>query len=168
VRSIASAVPLFRALRIARSEGDRGALALYALLGLVALLIAAEPFSRSLALELSRVHHFTPSSLPRWIGLQIVPKPYAFSHRVWFASQPLDEAEPEPTAGVIEAHWLNHYPGRVTRFETVRASIRDDARALGALHLLARSTYRGTTLSTAYEVRLDDGGLVVTRRGAAK
>ena len=160
---------MLRALARSRRPVERGTFALYALLAGFALVCVATPLSGRLTGELERQHLFTPSSLASWCALALVPKTYAFAHRLWIGTAPIDDAlvagHAEPP-GLLERHWLNHNPGRVTRFEGVRPWIRDEVRDTGALHLFMQTTYRGARRSQAFTVHLEDGVLVVRRAGA--
>lgn len=157
-------VPLVRALRDLRQGERPGTALVYLALTLLAFVALATPLSRGLQRELMEAHHMRPQPLPRWVALQMFPKMYAFAHRVWFSLEPMTEylaTREAPPPFEVETAWINHYPARVTRFEGRRAEI---ARLGVTSHIFVRSTYRGASLATAFEVRLSDGRVHIRRR----
>ncbi len=139
---------------------ERGAAALYVAMGAVALVCAATPFSRSLQGAAMDAQHLTPPSLASWAAMQVTPKMYSLAHRVYLSDAPLDEERIAAGDVRFDAYWLNHYPGRMS-FEVHRA----DLAASGApAHVLATSSYRGLSRSTAFVSTVEGGRLVIRRR----
>jgi hypothetical protein len=139
---------------------ERGAAALYGLLSLFAVGIAATPFSRGLQGSLMAAQHISPRSMPAWVAAQLTPKMYGFAHRVWITDEPLTEELPDAPAIPIETYWLNHYPGRMS-FEMKRPEL---AARGQPVHVFVRSSYRGLVRRSAFVSNIEDGRLVIRRR----
>lgn len=155
-----SGIPLVRALRELRRERTPGTVALYAAIGVVMLILVSVPFSTSMQNQLVRAHHARPTSTARWVVFQVVPKMYSFAHRVWFSPEPLTEfliTRPEGPP-VSEVTWVNHYPIRAARFESMRDEI---VRRGEDVHVLLQTSYRGRSFFSRYVVHVDGRALVL-------
>jgi hypothetical protein len=153
--------PLIRSLRaLLRGRGhERGAALLYLAVGLVAAVVATEPISGALVSELIAVHHLRPTSLPAWMLLQLVPKMYSLSHTCWIGAEPILERGDEGEDRFLrERFWVNHYPARRARFDSGRAAL---VGAGAERFVYVRSTYRGSSETTAFVVRRDPDRLVL-------
>jgi hypothetical protein len=155
--------PIVQAIRALERRPDRGATALYLACALVAGLVLLVPLSARLTRELAKVHHFRPSSLPAWVGLQVVPKMYSFANTCWIGPYPILD----PAAGddgearfARESFWVNHYPARRLRFDAGRASL-----GLVPRFAYVRSSYRGRVETTAFTVQREPQRLVLRVRG---
>ena len=148
---------LRHAVAALRRRRDRGALALYLALGLVALAEIAAATVPAVERQLMAAHQLREMPLVERVAIQLVPKMYSYAHNVWYSDVP--DGPPESWSA---PHWINHYPGRVVRMEGVRASLARDG---VTQYVLVRSAYRGVVLSTTYRVHVEDGHLVVRRVG---
>lgn len=155
-----SRIPLVRALAELRRERTTGTVALYAAIGIVMLMLASVPISRTMQNNFVRAHHAQPASTARWVVFQVVPKMYSFAHRVWFSPEPLTEFLITQPGVEKEVQWVNHYPIRVARFESVRDEI---VRRGETVHVLVQTSYRGRTWISRYVVRVDGAALVWER-----
>ncbi len=156
-----SRIPLVQAIAELRRARTPGTVALYIAIGVVMLLLASVPVSTSMQNQLVRAHHARPSSVPRWVVFQLVPKMYSFAHRVWFSPEPLTEflvTRPDGPSVEHEVTWVNHYPIRAARFESAREEI---VRRGQDVHVLVQSGYRGRMFFSRYVVRVDGDGLVL-------
>jgi hypothetical protein len=154
----ASRIPIVRAIAELRRERTTGTVALYITIGVVMLVLASVPVSSSIQHQLARAHHARPSSVSRWVVFQIVPKMYSFAHRIWFSPEPLTDFLVERPDVEHEMQWVNHYPIRAARFESMRGEI---VRRGEPVHVLVRSAYRGRTFVSRYVVRIDGQSLVL-------
>ncbi len=160
-RGSASPILVIRALADLRRARTPGTIALYVAIAAAMLLLATVPLCRPLQDQLARTHHARPSSPAAWLALQLVPKMYSFGHRIWFSREPLTEyllARPDGPGVEHETMWVNHYPIRAARFESMRAEI---AARGEEVHVLVRSAYRGRHWVSRYVVRIDGGALVL-------
>jgi hypothetical protein len=152
---------LVRALADLRRTRTPGTIALYAMIGATMLLLATVPVCGPVQDQLARAHHARPSSVATWSVFQVVPKMYSFSHRIWFSREPLTEflvTRPGGPGVQHETVWVNHYPIRAARFESVRAQIVGRGEDV---QVLVRSAYRGRTWISRYVVRVDGDALVL-------
>lgn len=155
-----SRIPLVRAIAELRRERTTGTVALYIAIGVVMLLLASVPFSTRLQIQLVEAHHARPASTPRWVVFQVVPKMYSFAHRVWFSPEPLTDFLLTQPDVEHEMMWVNHYPIRAARFESMRDEI---VRRGEDVHVLVQTSYRGRTWTSRYVVRVDGAALVWER-----
>jgi hypothetical protein len=154
-----SRLPLVQAIAELRRARTPGTVALYIAIGVVMLLLLSVPVSTSMQNQLVRAHHARPSSVPRWVVFQIVPKMYSFAHRVWFSPEPLTEfLVTRPDDVPHEMQWVNHYPIRAARFESARDEI---VRHGEDVHVLVQTGYRGRTWFSRYVVHVDGNALVL-------
>lgn len=156
-----SRIPLVQAIAELRRARTPGTVALYLAIGVVMIVLLSVPISTSMQNQLVRAHHARPSSVARWVVFQIVPKMYSFAHRVWFSPEPLTEflvTRPEGPPVEHEVTWVNHYPIRAARFESVRGEI---VRRGEDVHVLVQTGYRGRTWFSRYVVHVDGNGLVL-------
>lgn len=156
-----SRIPIVQAVAALRRERTTGTVALYVAIGVVMLVLVSVPVSTSMQNNFARAHHARPTSVARWVAFQIVPKMYSFAHRVWFSREPLSEflvTRPEGPQVEHETTWVNHYPIRAARFESMRDEI---VRRGEDVYVLVQSGYRGRTFISRYVVRVDHGALVL-------
>lgn len=158
MRRLLAEIPLLQALSALSRRRERGAAALYAAIFVFMGIAIATPLSRALVAELMAAHHFRPTSWPAWATLQVAPKMYSFAHTCWIGNEPLFERGSRAAAEsrfLRERFWVNHYPARRARFDGTR-------RALGigaARFVYVRSTYFGSSQTTAFSVRVEPGKL---------
>ncbi len=156
-----SAPPVVRAIADLRRARTPGTVALYAAIGAAMLLVASEPVCGRLQGELARTHHARPSSTAAWTVLQVIPKMYSFAHRIWFSREPLTEFLVTRPGGPDIPHetmWVNHYPIRAARFESMRGEIVERGEDV---QVLVRSAYRGRSWVSRFVVRIDGSALVL-------
>jgi len=154
--------PLVRALHHALRAKERGALALFALIGAYSLLALSTPFSTRMQQSQIAATHFRPRTLASWLVLQPLPKMYGHENRAFVAKTPLVGARlaPPARAGFEErAWWVNHYPARVGRFDGERASTFADDSVVR--YVVVRTTYRDVTVYSRWVARIEGGRLVL-------
>lgn len=159
--AIGSRIPLVRALSDLRRARTPGTIALYAAIGVTMLLLASVPVCGPVQDQLARAHHARPSSVAAWSVFQVVPKMYSFGHRIWFSREPLTEFLVSRADGPGIEHqtlWVNHYPIRAARFESMREQIVERGEDV---HVLVRSAYRGRSWISRYVVRVEGPTLVL-------
>ncbi len=156
-----SRILLVRALADLRRRRTPGTIALYTMIGAVMLLLVTVPVCGPVQDQLARAHHARPTSLAAWSVFQIVPKMYSFGHRIWFSREPLTEylvSRPEGPGVEHQTVWVNHYPIRAARFESVRGEIVGRGEDV---HVLVRSAYRGRRWVSRFVVHVDGSALVL-------
>jgi hypothetical protein len=163
VRDVIDAMVVVRAFRALRRRPDSIASAIGTALLVYIAISLATPWSTSLQRRLMAAHHLEPVSMPSFAVLQLAPKMYGFSHRVWIGSFPLF-ARPGPAADARFAHehfWVNHYPARMARFDGRRAEVFPTPSAVRFVYI--RSRYRQLDDAAGYVVRVRDGQLLMQR-----
>lgn len=147
-----SRLPIVRALARLRRRPDGASVALYGFFGVLLAVAMALPMCRPLQRELMEAHHLRGRSAPSWALVQLVPKMYSFGHRVWLSEAPLTDfllERPERIPFEYQSAWVNHYPARLARFETLRAEVGERG---ATVHVLLRSRYRGLEFETRFQV----------------
>lgn len=158
---IGSRITLVRALADLRRARTPGTIALYATIGATMLLLVTVPVCGPVQDQLARAHHARPSSIVAWSAFQVVPKMYSFGHRIWLSREPLTEflvSRPGGPGVEHETLWVNHYPIRAARFESMRAQIVERGEDV---HVLVRSAYRGRSWVSRFVVRVAGRELVL-------
>jgi len=164
VRDVIDAMPIVRAWRALVGRGERGALVLLVALSFYAMLSLLTPVSVTLQRRLMASHHFRPPSMVSWVGLQLAPKMYGFAHRAWIGGYPLYDALPREHADYrfdAQHFWVNHYPARRARFDGFRD--KEFNRPIAARYIYLKSSYRGHTEGSGFEVRYKGGKLHLRR-----
>jgi hypothetical protein len=124
------------------------------LYGILALVLVAELAAATVPAvehEVMAAHHLRSLPLPEWLAIQAMPKMYSYGHQVRYG-----ESEVGPFSA---PRWINHYPGRVTRMEGVRAEL------VTPVFVDIRTRYRHHVMTTRYRVAVEHGELVVERVG---
>ncbi len=150
--------PLIAALLLALTRRDEKTLALFCLVGAYALLSISGLVSGDLRQSLLQNGHLRPRSLASWLVLQPLPKMYGYEHRALVGGR----TPPRSDVFEREARWVNHYPGRVARFDGERVRVMSGARRPQAVFL--RSRYRGTSVTTGLYLVPQGGKLVLLPR----
>lgn len=157
----ARSLPVVRAIADLRRARTPGTIALYAAIAMTMLLVVSVSVCGPVQDQLARAHHARPSSVATWSVFQVVPKMYSFAHRIWFSREPLTEflvTRPDGPGVEHQTIWVNHYPIRAARFESMRGQIVERGEDV---HVLVRSAYRGRTWLSRFLVRVDGDALVL-------
>lgn len=124
----------------------------YALLGVVAAVLAAVPFSPAVQRMIMAKFHWRGPSFAQWALLQFVPSMYNFSNEIWVTQDPVDvvTAADTPPASALLYQRVNHFPLRMITF---RPEVRESFAQSGQhFNVVLRSRYRDTTLISVYEM----------------
>jgi hypothetical protein len=163
MNDVIDAMPIVRAIRALQVSGDRLARVLLLLLSLYGAISLLTPVSSRLSRAIVAGHHFKPASMIEWLLLQPAPKMYGFAHRAWIGPFELYAAGRSRSTAhrtFTQRHFfVNHYPARRARFDGFREARFGDPRQRAYLYL--RSSYRGMSESTAYEIHADSGKLYI-------
>jgi len=167
VRDVVDAMPIVRAWRALVGRRERGALLLLVVLCFYTMLSLLTPVSRKLQRRLMAAHHFRPESMAAWVTIQLAPKMYGFAHRAWIGGYALYGTVPREHADYrfdAQHFWVNHYPARRARFDGFRQEVFREP--IGPRYIYLKSSYRGHSESSGYQVRYGDGQLHIRRLDA--
>lgn len=124
----------------------------YALLGLVAAVLAALPFSPPVQRMIMAKFHWRGPSFAQWGLLQFVPSMYNFSNEIWVTREPVDlsKAADAPPASVLLYRRVNHFPLRMITF---RPEVRESFAQSGQhFNVVLQSRYQDASLISVYEM----------------
>ncbi len=124
----------------------------YVLLGVVAAVLAALPFSPPVQRMIMEKFHWRSPSFAQWVLLQFVPSMYNFSNEIWVTQEPVDsvKAGDAPPASALLYQRVNHFPLRMITF---RPEVRESFAQSGQhFNVVLRSRYQDASLVSVYEM----------------
>lgn len=153
---------MLRLLKQSWKSKDIPSLALFAIIAIAGLWIAALPLSTAVQETYLRRFHLASANFPGWAIQQAIPSMYNFENKVWVCPEPLMQFEvdqlkneeagiSESSAGQtngIQSTMVNHFPTRIATFAETRTLLKRYPNG----YLYLRSRYRGKEIKTTFKV----------------